>query len=120
MCHGSGNLEAAIELGAYAGLQLAWVPVWSAVLGFCLQDLASRVGLASGQDLAQLVRERYPRWCARSLYVCLEFAVVSADIQEVIAHAQTCPDLLQSMACSRIVPLTDLYTRRFACHDCFR
>jgi NRAMP (natural resistance-associated macrophage protein)-like metal ion transporter len=84
---GSGNLEAAIELGAYAGLQLTWVPLWAAVLGFCLQDLASRIGLASGQDLAQLVRERYPRWCVRSLYVCLELAVVAADIQEVIGTA---------------------------------
>ena len=83
----SGNLEAAIELGAYAGLQLTWVPLWAAVLGFCLQDLASRIGLASGQDLAQLVRERYPKWCARSLYVCLEMAVVAADIQEVIGTA---------------------------------
>lgn len=85
----SGNLEAAIELGAYAGLQLAWVPVWSAVLGFCLQDLASRIGLASGQDLAQLVREHYPRWCVRSLYICLELAVVAADIQEVRESTQS-------------------------------
>ena len=68
--------------------QLAWVPVWSAVLGFCLQDLAS-VGLASGQDLAQLVREHYPRWCVRSLYICLELAVVAADIQEVRESTQS-------------------------------
>ena len=57
---------------------------WATVLGLVLQDMAARIGLVTGQDLAQLVREEYPPWVRRVVYVMMEIAVISADIQMVV------------------------------------
>ena len=71
----SGNLEAAIELGAYAGLQLAWVPVWSAVLGFVSRTWPQGLGSLQGRTSLSLSenitlggvydRLHLPRACSR-------------------------------------------------------
>ena len=82
-----GNLESDLQQGAYTGGTLIWITWWSTVLGFLLQEMSARIGLATGCDLAQLVRQHYPRWLSISVYVMMEIAVIGADIQEVIGTA---------------------------------
>ena len=54
-----GNLEADLQSGAYAGMQLLWMLFWATVAGLLLQILALRLGVVTGKNLAELCKERY-------------------------------------------------------------
>ena len=79
-----GNLESNLQQGAYTKYDLVWVLWWSTVTGLILQEMSARIGLVTGRDLAQNVREEYPIWVARLVYFAMELAVIGADIQEVV------------------------------------
>lgn len=79
-----GNLESNLQQGAYTRYELVWVLWWSTFTGLVLQEMSARLGLVTGRDLAQTVREEYPLWLSRLIYVMMELAVIGADIQEVV------------------------------------
>ena len=53
-------------------------------MGLILQEMSARLGIVTGNDLAQTVREEYPQWVAIMVYLMMELAVIGADIQEVV------------------------------------
>ena len=79
-----GNLESSLQMGAYTHFSLLWVLWWATVMGLLLQEMSARLGLVTGNDLAQTVRQKYPRWVCYVIYVMMEIAVIGADIQEVV------------------------------------
>ena len=79
-----GNLESDLQEGAYTGYRIVWVLFWATAMGLILQEMAARIGLVTGRDLAQTVRAGYPRWLNYIIYVNMEIAVIAADIQEVV------------------------------------
>lgn len=79
-----GNLESDLQQGAYTNNQLIWVLFWATVMGLVLQEMSSRIGIVTGMDVAEKVRQSYPRWLNYTIYVMMEIAVISADIQEVV------------------------------------
>jgi len=79
-----GNLESDLQQGAYTGFSLVWVLWWATVMGLILQELAARLGVVTGMDLAEHVRSGYPRWLNYAVYVNMEIAVIASDIQEVV------------------------------------
>jgi NRAMP (natural resistance-associated macrophage protein)-like metal ion transporter len=79
-----GNLESSLQQGAYTNFKLVWVLWWATVMGLILQEMAARIGLVTGMDLAQMVRAFYPRWLNVAVYFMMEIAVIGADIQEVV------------------------------------
>ena len=79
-----GNLESNLQQGAYTDFELVWVLWWATVVGFVLQEMSARLGLVTGRDLAQTVRDEYPAWLALVIYLMMEIAVIGADIQEVV------------------------------------
>lgn len=82
-----GNLEADLQAGAYAGYELLWVLMWCTVIGFALQVLAARLGVATGRNLAQVCREEYSKYTVWLLWIMTEMAIIGSDIQEVIGGA---------------------------------
>ena len=82
--------QAEVQLGAYTGARLIWVLWWATVIGAMLQELAARIGMVSGADLAHAVRARYPRWVTWTVYVNLELAIMGADLQDLLGTAQAC------------------------------
>lgn len=82
-----GNLESDLQSGAIAGYSLLWLLMWATVMGFILQMLSARLGVATGCDLAELCREEYPFWTRIVLWLMTEVAIIGADIQEVIGSA---------------------------------
>eukprot|EP01132_Coremiostelium_polycephalum_P002524 gene2524-3126_t len=82
-----GNLESDIQAGATGGYSLLWVLLWSTIVGFWLQMLASRLGVASGKHLAELCKDHYPRTPRILLWIMTEIAIIGSDIQEVIGTA---------------------------------
>ncbi|KAJ8773291.1 hypothetical protein K2173_028468 [Erythroxylum novogranatense] len=82
-----GNLEGDLQAGAIAGYSLLWLLMWATIMGFLIQMLSARVGVATGRHLAELCREEYPNWARFSLWLMAEVALIGADIQEVIGSA---------------------------------
>ena len=82
-----GNLESDLQAGAYTGYQLSWVLFLATACGLFLQVLACRLGVVTGQHLAQLCRAHYPRRTAVALWLMTELAIIGSDIQEVVGSA---------------------------------
>ncbi|WP_162954711.1 Nramp family divalent metal transporter, partial [Pseudomonas aeruginosa] len=55
--------------------------------GMLLQSLCSRLGIATGRDLAQLSRERYRPGVARGQWLLAELSIVATDLAEVLGAA---------------------------------
>ena len=68
---GPGTVTAASSAGAGFGLSLAWAVVFSGLATFVLQEFAGRLAIASGRDLAQVLRERYPAGWRRAAVALL-------------------------------------------------
>lgn len=82
-----GNIESDLQAGAVAGYSLMWVLWWSTVIGLFLQLLSARLGCVTGLDLGQTCREQYPTPVRYTLWIMMEIAIISSDIQEVIGSA---------------------------------
>lgn len=82
-----GNLEADLQTGSRTGYELLWVLLMATVMGFLLQSLASRLGVATGEHLASLCRHRYGNATRYALWIMAELAVIGSDIQEVVGTA---------------------------------
>src|SRR5262249_11658064 len=55
-----GNWGADLEAGSRFGYRLLWVLLASNLMALLLQTLATRLGVATGRDLAQACRDSYP------------------------------------------------------------
>lgn len=82
-----GNIESDLQSGATAGYALLWLLMWATVMGFLIQKLAARLGVATGSHLAELCREEYPVWARMVLWVMTEIAIIGGDVQQVIGSA---------------------------------
>ncbi|MCP1618153.1 manganese transport protein [Pseudomonas sp. SLBN-26] len=82
-----GNWATAIEAGARFGYALLFVVVLASLSGMVLQSLCSRLGIATGRDLAQLCRERYRPGVARGQWLLAELSIIATDLAEVLGAA---------------------------------
>jgi manganese transport protein len=79
-----GNWATDIQAGSQFGYRLMWVLVLSNLMAILLQTLATRLGVVTGQDLAQACRESYPRPAALVLWILCEIAIAACDVAEVV------------------------------------
>ena len=56
-----GNIYADLQAGAVAEFKLLWLLFWSTILGLLMQRLAIRIGVYTGQHLAELCHKHYPK-----------------------------------------------------------
>jgi manganese transport protein len=82
-----GNWATALGSGARYGYQLLFVVLLASLMGMLLQWVASRVGVVTGRDLAQLCRERYSRRTTLLLWIACEIAIIACDVAEVVGSA---------------------------------
>ena len=57
---GPGTVTAAASAGANTGAALLWAILFSGIATFTLQEFAGRLAVATGDDLATVLRRRYP------------------------------------------------------------
>jgi manganese transport protein len=57
---GPGTVTAAASAGANTGAALLWALLFSGIATFTLQEFAGRLAVATGDDLATVLRRRYP------------------------------------------------------------
>lgn len=82
-----GNWATAIEAGSRFGYSLLFVVVLASLAGMVLQNLSSRLGIATGRDLAQLSRSRYSPPVARGQWLLAELSILATDLAEVLGAA---------------------------------
>lgn len=82
-----GNWATALGSGAKYGYQLLSVVLAASLMGLLLQWVASKVGVVTGRDLAQLCRERYSRRTTVFLWITCEIAIIACDVAEVVGSA---------------------------------
>ncbi len=82
-----GNWATALGSGAKYGYQLLSVVLLASLMGMLLQWLASKIGVVTGQDLAQLCRQRYSRRTTLFLWITSEIAIIACDVAEVVGSA---------------------------------
>ena len=82
-----GNWATALASGARYGYSLLFVVLLASLMGMLLQWVASRVGVVTGRDLAQLCRERYSRRTTLVLWIACEIAIIACDVAEVVGSA---------------------------------
>lgn len=82
-----GNWGTDIEAGSRFGYSLLWVILVSNLMAILLQMLSAKLGLATGQTLPELCRERFPRPVAIFLWVTAELAAIATDLAEVLGGA---------------------------------
>jgi manganese transport protein len=82
-----GNWATDLEGGARFNTELLWVLLLSNLMAVLLQTLAARLGIITGQDLAQACRDGYPRPVAVALWLLAEVAIAATDLAEVIGTA---------------------------------
>ncbi|MFD2143124.1 Nramp family divalent metal transporter [Ancylobacter oerskovii] len=82
-----GNWATSLAGGSKFGYALLTVALLSNMIAILLQALCSRLGIASGRDLAQACRDAFPRPVAFVLWLLAEAAICATDLAEVIGTA---------------------------------
>ncbi len=82
-----GNFATNIAGGAQFGYMLLWVIVASNLMAMLLQTLSAKLGIATGQNLAEMCRNRFPRPVVWFLWVLMEIVAMSTDLAEFLGAA---------------------------------
>ncbi|GAA6731144.1 Nramp family divalent metal transporter [Thermus brockianus] len=82
-----GNWATSLEAGSRYGYRLLFVVTLASAVAFLFQSLAARLGVATGKDLAEHLRERYPGGFGRILFLTAFVAMVATDLAEFMGMA---------------------------------
>jgi manganese transport protein len=82
-----GNWATDIAGGARFGYTLLSVILFSNLMAVLLQSLCVRLGVATGQDLAQACRAYFRPWVNIGLWVVCEVAIAACDLAELLGSA---------------------------------
>ncbi len=82
-----GNWGTNLAAGAGFGYDLLWVILVSNIIAIFLQISSAKLGIATGKNLAQLIREQFPRPIVIFLGITTAIAMMATDIAEVLGGA---------------------------------
>ncbi len=82
-----GNFATNFAGGAEHGYQLVWVVVMANLMAILIQYLTSKAGLATGQSLPELCRQRYGRRVNMVLWLQAEVVAMATDLAEFVGAA---------------------------------
>jgi len=82
-----GNFATNISGGAQFGYLLLWVVLAANLIAMLVQTQSAKLGIATGKNLAELCRERFPRRASIGLWLQAEVVAMACDIAEVVGAA---------------------------------
>src|ERR671931_2622711 len=89
-----GNFATNIAGGSKFGFTLVWVIVASNLMAMLIQTLSAKLGIATGKNLPEVCRERFPRRTAIGLWLQAEVIAMATDLAEFLCAALGFPLLL--------------------------
>ena len=66
---------------------LLWVVVGSNLMAMLVQSLSAKLGIATGKNLAEMMREHFPRPLVIGMWVLMEFVAMATDLAEFLGAA---------------------------------
>jgi manganese transport protein len=82
-----GNWATNIEGGSKFGYKLLWVITLSTIMLIVIQNMAAKLGIATGKSLAVNIRERFSRPVSALLGLTIVLACVATDVAELLGGA---------------------------------
>jgi len=82
-----GNFATNIQGGAQFGYLLLWVVLLANLVAMLFQSLSAKLGIVTGQSLAQLCRRHFPRPVVLAMWVASELAAMATDLAESLGAA---------------------------------
>ena len=82
-----GNFATNIQGGAQFGYLLLWVIVASNLMAMLIQTLSAKLGIATGMNLAEQCRARFPRPVVIAMWFLMEIVAMATDLAEFIGAA---------------------------------
>ena len=82
-----GNFATNIQAGAKYGYSLLWVVLAANAVAMLFQALSAKLGIVTGQNLAELSRDRFPQPIPFLMWVASEAAAMATDLAEFLGGA---------------------------------
>jgi manganese transport protein len=82
-----GNFATNISGGAQFGYNLLWVIVMANLMAMLLQGLSAKLGIATGRNLPETCRERFPRPVVYGMWIAAETGAMATDLAEFLGAA---------------------------------
>ncbi|QOI10965.1 Nramp family divalent metal transporter [Blochmannia endosymbiont of Colobopsis nipponica] len=82
-----GNFATNIQAGASFGYKLLWVVVWANLMAMLIQLLSAKLGIATGKNLAEHIRDYFPQPAVWIYWVQAEVIAMATDLAEFIGAA---------------------------------
>lgn len=82
-----GNFATNISGGAQFGYALLWVILLANMMAMLLQALSAKLGIATGRNLAEMCRDRFPTWVCYVLWITQELTAMATDLAEFLGAA---------------------------------
>jgi manganese transport protein len=82
-----GNWATNIEGGSKFGYELLWVITLSTLMLIVIQNMAAKLGIATGKSLAVNIRENFSRPVSAFLGITIILACIATDVAELLGGA---------------------------------
>lgn len=82
-----GNFATNVSAGAQYGYLLLWVVLSANLMAMLVQAMSAKLGIATGMNLAEVCRERFPQTVTRLLWVQAEVVAMATDLAEFVGAA---------------------------------
>lgn len=82
-----GNFATNIQAGATFGYKLLWVVVWANIMAMLIQLLSAKLGIATGKNLAEHIRDKFPKPMVWIYWIQAEIIAMATDLAEFIGAA---------------------------------
>ncbi|MEK8216341.1 Nramp family divalent metal transporter [Paenibacillus sp. FSL L8-0463] len=82
-----GNFATNITAGSKYGYLLLWVIAASNLMAVLIQSLSAKLGIATGKNLPEVARERFPKGASIFLWIQSELVIIATDLAEFIGAA---------------------------------
>ncbi|HOV87957.1 MAG TPA: Nramp family divalent metal transporter [Syntrophobacteraceae bacterium] len=82
-----GNFATNIQGGALFGYTLLWVIGASNLMAMLIQVLSAKLGIATGQNLAEVCRDRFPAPLVWIMWGIMELVAMATDLAEFLGAA---------------------------------
>lgn len=82
-----GNFATNIQAGAKYGYSLLWVVLLANLIAMLFQALSAKLGIVTGQNLAELCREQFSKPVVWGMWLISEIAAMATDLAEFLGGA---------------------------------
>ncbi|CAM3263503.1 Nramp family divalent metal transporter [Sporolactobacillus spathodeae] len=82
-----GNYATNIQAGSQFGYKLLWVVIVSNIMAIVVQSLSAKLGIATSQNLPEMIRQEWPKGVSLFYWIQGEIMVMATDLAEFIGAA---------------------------------